>query len=506
MNIQLDRESKMPLYMQIKNQIKGMIFSGILPAEYLLPPERKLADKLEVNRSTILNAYRELKSEGLVDSKVGKGTMVTSHESKPMTSLVPPKQGLTWQYLLSDEAYRFNDSSIMEMLKANGNHPIISFATGMADPALYPIDEFYQNVSSDMEKRRSALGHTPVEGSIQLREAIAELQREKGMDSELEEQLILSGSQQGLDLIARCLLNVGDTVILQEPTYIGTLHMLMSVGVKVIGVPVTEKGMRLDIMETLIKKHKPKLIYVIPTFQNPTGITMNLETRIKLINIAYSNQVPIIEDDAYGDLRYEEIPHLPTLKSLDQYGHVLYLNTFSKTLFPGIRIGWVCGPKEIIHRLAIKKQLEDLHTSSFSQVFLADYLKRGLFHEHLLKICDKYREKRDCMLELLEKKKIEGLQWTKPAGGLYIWCRLPIHVSAEQLLLKAKEKGVIFVPGTAFYPNQQGDEYIRLNFTYPSIKEIQKGMEILLEVIKTESKNCFVKNKNEDTSIYNPMY
>jgi len=505
MKIQLDRESRIPLYIQIINQIKAMIFSGALPPEYLLPPERKLAEELEVNRSTILNAYRELKAEGLVHSRIGKGTMVVPYESKTQVSIRPPEHRLTWQYLLSDEACRFNDIRIIEMLRVNGDQPIISFATGMADPALYPVDEFYPDITYDIVKKKRALGHTLVEGCVELRKTIMKMQKEKGIDSLLEELLILSGSQQGLNLVARCLLNAGDTVIVQEPTYIGALQIFSNAGVKIISVPVEEKGMRLDIMETLIKKHKPKLIYVIPTFQNPTGTTMDLKSRIKLLNIAYSNQVPIIEDDAYGELRYEGNT-FPSLKALDQYDHVLYLNTFSKTLFPGIRIGWMCGPKEIIHQLTVKKQLEDLHTSTFSQVFLTEFLKSGRFQVHIDESCRYYREKRDTMLKKLENSRIKGLRWVRPSGGLYIWCGLPLNISADTLLLKSKEKGVIFVPGSAFFLNNKGNEYIRLNFTYPTVKEIEKGMMILLNVIEEENKKNQEKIINKDSAICNPIY
>lgn len=504
MNLELSRKSKMPLYLQIKDQIKERIFKGELPAGFMLPPERKLADKLDVNRSTILNAYRELKAEGLVESRVGKGTLVMPYEDSHVSSLIQPKHPLAWQYLLSDEAYRFNDISIMEMLRLDGaRQPVISFATGMADPSLYPIEDYFK---LDMNKYAAfkALGHSPVEGHFELRDAIKQIQGEKGIQSKINEIMVLSGSQQGLDLIARCLLNPGDTVIVQEPTYIGTLHIFASAGVKVIGVPLDENGMHMDIVETMIKKHKPKLIYTVPTFQNPTGITMDINARIQLLNIAYTHQIPIIEDDAYGDLRYEGVS-LPTLKALDQYGYVIYLNTFSKTLFPGIRVGWLCGQKEMVHQLAIKKQLNDLHTSSLSQVFLENYLKKGAFEQHLVEIRKKYKEKRDCMLDCFERNAPKGVEWTKPQGGLYIWCELPETVSASKLVISAKDKGIVFVPGTAFYSNKKGDSYLRLNFTYPSITEIKKGMKILFKLIQDES--CHnVEIEAEDSTLYNPIY
>lgn len=506
MNLELTRKGKMPLYFQIKDQIKEKIFKGELPPGFMLPPERKLADQLGVNRTTILNAYRELKAEGLVESYVGKGTVVMCYEASEhhIPNLITPKHSLAWQYLISDEAYRFNDKSIMEMLKVDaGAKPIISFATGMADPRLYPVADLLSEMNTDNNADKAFM-HTPVEGDLKLREELLKLQAEKGIQSEIEEVLVLSGSQQGLDLISRCLLNPGDTVIVQEPTYIGALHIFSSFGVKIIGVPLDEKGMHLDIMEVMIKKHKPKFIYAAPTFQNPTGLTMDIQERVQLLNIAYTYQVPIVEDDAYGELRYEGT-QIPTLKALDQHGYVLYLNTFSKTLVPGIRVGWLCGSKEIVHQLAIKKQLNDLHTNSLSQVMLARYLQRGLLKNHLDKILEKYKEKRDCMLNSLNQYAPEGVEWMEPKGGLYIWCRLPSEISASQLVLKAKEEGIIFVPGTAFYPNRKGDCYIRLNFTYPTRSEIEKGMERLLKLVKTESSRR-TKADLKDSTLFNPIY
>ncbi|PKM50301.1 MAG: PLP-dependent aminotransferase family protein [Firmicutes bacterium HGW-Firmicutes-7] len=482
MKITIDKNNKAPIYMQIKVEIKKRIYSGELMPYELLPSERKLADELGVNRSTVLNAYRELKAEGLIDSHIGQGTQIMPLENNEEKSVKQPVFPISWHHMLSQEALRAQDTSLINMMKVSSKDKLISFAAGIADPALYPIKSFEAVSSIVNAYSYEPFLHTPVKGLYLLREGICKLMESKGISPVPEEVIVLSGSQQALDLIARNYLDMGDTVIVEEPTYLGALQIFKAAGVKVIGVPVHSKGIRMDILEALITKHKPKFIYTMPTFQNPSGSVMDMAHRLKLLELSYTYQVPIIEDDAYSALRYNG-NEIPTLKALDKRGNVLYLNTFSKFLLPGLRIGWLCGPVTVIKQLAIRKQMMDLHANSLGQWLITEYLKNNQLDEHITKIIKVYRIKRDTMVNALQQYAPEGVKWSIPEGGFYIWCELPERIDSKNLLMKAIEAGVAYVPGETFYSGKQGQNFIRLNFSFPSCDDIKKGIKILMKVI-----------------------
>ncbi len=503
MDIKITRNSSTPLYIQIYHQIQEEILAGRLPSGYRLPPERKLAATLNVNRSTVLNAYRELKASGLVDSQVGKGTIV----AQPATfgdennqNMVNP---ISWGQIYNQNAHKNNDSIVLDLIEITNKADIISFAAGMASPELYPMDDLTKiTVKVMQDYGYKALMHTPIEGHVGLRNSIKALQESMGITSKIEEIMILSGSQQGLDLIARVLLETGDTILVEEPTYLGALQLFRNMDVRVIGVPIDQNGMRMDILESHIIRYKPKLIYTMPTFQNPTGAVMSLERRKKLLDLAYYFEIPIIEDDAYGFLRYDG-ETLPTLRAMDSYGYVLYLNTFSKILFPGLRVGWFTIPRAVVKQFALAKQNIDIHTNSLSQWILNEYITEKLLPSHLEKVKKAYLKRRDCMLNALQKYHPSGVTWNVPEGGLYIWCKLPENIDASKILLSAGKHNVAFVPGETFYSARQGKNYIRLNFTCPSIKAIEKGIKCLMTIINDE-----INSDNENTTYMDttPIY
>lgn len=483
MQIVLDRQSKTPIYMQIKNQIKAMIYSGELPPYHLLPPERKLAQELGVNRSTILSAYRELKAEGLIDSRMGQGTQVMPILKGEETETIQSVYPISWHNLMSKEAMLSRDAAIIDVLEMSSKDKVISFAAGIAAKEYYPSHEM--GSLDGFIKRNPAIPfiHSSIEGILPLRIKISELLKSRQMDVEPEEIMILSGSQQGLDLAARTFIDPGDIVIVEEPTYIGALQIFKGIGAKLVGVPMTENGMRLDILEDLIVRYKPKFIYTIPTFHNPTGYVMDMSHRVKLLQLSYKYHIPIIEDDAYGLLRYEG-EELPTLKAMDRHEHVIYLNTFSKCLFPGFRIGYIVAPKSIIIQFSLKKQMMDLHANSFGQWWINDYIEQGLLDKHLKTVRKAYLEKMEAMLDALDRFSPKEMKWNRPQGGFYIWCQLPERYDTGKLLEKAIKAGVAFIPGEIFYTGKQATNYIRLNFTKPSISEIYEGIEKLMALIK----------------------
>lgn len=489
MKIIIDREVKTPVYMQIFEQIRRQILSGEIPPGYRLPPERKLAVSLGVNRTTVLNAYRELKAEGLVGSKVGNGTVVLSNPDEEMTALGDKSQEPLWNQIFSQYSNNFNSYLVKDLLMIASRKDLISFATGIASPESGPI-EVLEGIEQELVSNRNfkALLHTPTEGFTSLREAICGLMQKRGVYCETDEVMLLSGSQQGIDIAARILLDPGDVVVVEEPSFFQAIQVFKTMGARIIGVPIDDKGMRVDILEQLLQRYKPKLIYTIPTFQNPTGVEMEFERRKRLMELAYKHRVMILEDDAYGDLCYDG-HSLPLLKSMDNEGYVIYLGTFSKSVYSGLRLGWITAHKNVIKKYAAVKQVMDLHPNSLSQWIIERFITSGSFDVHMSKMCKEYRVRRDAMNDALLKYAPSDLIWNKPRGGYYIWCKLPKGVSAAKLVKKAAEHKVAFVPGNPFFVSGHGDEFIRLNFTFVPFEDIELGIKRLCAAIKELMEN-----------------
>lgn len=498
MRIKIDKNSSAPVYIQIFEQVKQQILSGELLPGFRLPSERKLSESLGINRSTVLNAYRELKADGLVGSHVGQGTVVLSEIEEEIDPSNQFMKEPAWNQLFSRYSNGFDSLIVKDLLTLANRKDVISFATGIASPEIGPI-QVLKGIESEIigKKNYRALLHSPTEGFFTLREAICEMMQKHGIYCEVEETMILSGSQQGIDLIARILLDPGDIAVVEEPTFFPAFQAFRAVGARVMGIPVDKNGIQIDALEQLLQRYRPKLIYTMPTFQNPTGIEMDIERRRRLIELAYKYKVIIVEDDAYGELRYDGC-FMPTLKSMDSEGYVIYLSTFSKTVYSGLRLGWMVGHSKAIKRFAAAKQIMDLHSNSLSQWIIEGFIKNGI-NDHIDKIRKEYRFKRDKMCESLKKQDIKGLEWNVPNGGYYLWCKLPLGVSAERLVSKAAKKKVAFVPGSAFFTDGQGDEFVRLNFTFASIGDIEKGIERFCNAIKETIDD---REENEDESVF----
>ncbi|KNY29951.1 PLP-dependent aminotransferase family protein [Pseudobacteroides cellulosolvens] len=487
--IAIDKNINTPIYLQIFEQIRGQILRGELMPGFKLPPERKLADSLGVNRSTVLNAYRELKAEGFVESKVGNGTIVLAciqEEINKTNEFSEP----TWNHIFSQYSAGFDSHMVKDLLALASRKDVISFATGIAAPESGPI-EALEGIERDIIENRNfrPLLHSPTEGFVTLRSAISGLMHKRGVYCSHEEVMILSGSQQGIDIAARVLLDPGDIVVAEEPTFFPAVQAFKATGARIMGVPVDENGMRIDDLEQLLQRYRPKLIYTMPSFHNPSGVDMDLARRRRLIELANRYRILIMEDDAYGDLCYEG-HQLPLLKSMDGSGYVIYISTFSKNVYSGLRLGWMVAHKKVVTRFAQVKQIMDLHSSSLSQAIIEKFILNGGIEKHISKLCKDYKYKRDAMCDALSRFAPAGMTWTRPKGGYYVWCNLPEGISATDLVSKAAEKKVVFVPGTSFYLSSgQGDNQIRLNFTYASLSDIAVGVRYLCEAIKelTES-------------------
>jgi 2-aminoadipate transaminase len=441
-----------PVYRHIAQAIERNITTGALALDFRLPAERDLADALKVSRTTIVSAYRDLETRGLVRGYVGRGTFVSA---APEASGAP----FAWRAKVAAAAARSSDGVIRDLLRHASDPGMVSVAAGVPALEVFPVDAYRRSMDRALKRDvRLAWGHSPTEGLPVLRETIAHR-----FGSQPHNVLALAGAQQGLDLLARCLVDPGDTVIVDRPGYLGALHTFNAAGARVIGWDVMRHD--LDELDDLITRYRPKLIYTNPTFQNPTGWTMPLKLRRQLLSLASRLRVPIIEDDTYREL-FLNTPPPQSLHSLDTQSVVIHLNTFSKVLAPGLRLGWLSAAPPIIEQLALLKQRSDPHMPNLNQMIIADMISDGTFDRHLAALRTEHRRRRDAMMGALERHGSTGkLQWNVPEGGLYLWCRLSGRIKASQVHSHALTESVVFVRGEAFYVDQAGEREIRICFS-----------------------------------------
>ncbi|PKQ65906.1 aminotransferase [Labilibaculum filiforme] len=382
-------------------------------------------------------------------------------------------------------------SAIREILKLTQNPEIISFAGGLPAPESFPVDAL-DSIVSDMlrEEGAAVLQYDATEGVSELREVLVKKYRAEGIQCSLDNLIVTTGSQQGLDLVGKVFVNQGDVVICGLPSYLGGIGAFQAYGAKMEGVPMDEQGMSATLLEAKLeelKQHgiKPKFIYVIPDFQNPTGITMPESRRLEIIALAHQYDVLIVEDCPYREVRFEGKPQR-LMYQLDQDNHVITLGTFSKIFAPGFRIGWVLGPKDVNEKIVVAKQSADLCTPTFVQKIAVRYMNSGVFEENLQKTIDLYHQRRDVMLEQLEKHMPKEIKWTRPEGGMFLFITLPEHMDALELFHKAIEKKVAFVTGNVFYCDGGGKNTIRLNFSYVNNEKAIAGVERLADIVKAE--------------------
>jgi 2-aminoadipate transaminase len=388
-------------------------------------------------------------------------------------------------------------SAIRELLKITSLPDVISFAGGLPAPEVFPIERFKEAseiVLSEMGEQ--ALQYGTTEGYLPLREMIARNAGKYGLKISSDNVLITTGSQQALDLIGRIFINRGDRVLVESPTYLGAIQAWNAYGVKYVTIPFDQNGMQTDMLESRLRTGI-KFIYVLPNFQNPTGVTLSRERRKQLVEMANAYGVPIFEDDPYGQLRFEG-KHLPPVVVLDDEirakefpiysGNVIYTSTFSKILAPGLRLAWVVAPVEVVRKLVQAKQGCDLNTSTLNQ-YLAYYVANDPWMKtHICTIRKTYKERRDVMLKALEEYMPEGVKWTKPEGGLFLWATLPECIDTQEIFPSAVEQKVAFVPGGSFHPKGGGHNTMRLNFSNSKPELIVEGIKRLAKVIKDNLK------------------
>jgi 2-aminoadipate transaminase len=376
-----------------------------------------------------------------------------------------------------------SSSAIREILKFTQQPDVISFAGGLPAPEIFPVKEIEEATVHVLRTRgREALQYGVTEGIPELRHALAEKMHHYGIAAEPENIFPTNGSQQALDLLARIFIGKDDVVITGSPTYLGALQAFRTYEPRIIGIPIDDDGMQVDILEGVLKKEKVKFIYILPNFHNPMGVTLTLERRVKLVKIAAKYGVPLFEDDPYRELRFEG-KDLPGISELHKE-NVIYMSTFSKTLAPGFRLGWVVAPQIIISKLVQAKQATDLHTSTFVQYVVAEVMKRGLLEGHSEVIRKVYGERRHIMTDAMEEHFPEGVKWTKPEGGLFLWVTAPEGIDTTELLKEAIKKKVAFVPGTPFFPAGGGANTMRINFSNATPERIREGIKRLGATLK----------------------
>jgi 2-aminoadipate transaminase len=388
-------------------------------------------------------------------------------------------------------------SAIRELLKIAERPDIISFAGGLPSPDVFPVQRFEEACHKVLQEHgSSALQYGVTEGFAPLREMIAGKMARYGILAKVENVLITSGSQQALDLIGRLLINRGDRVLVEAPTYLGALQAFSCYGAQYVSVPVDHDGLQTELLEKSLRS-APKFMYVLPNFQNPAGVTLSEGRRHQLILLADRYGTPIIEDDPYGQLRYEG-EHLPPLVVVDRenlrrdngysIGNVIYLSTFSKTLAPGIRLAWIVAPPDVISKLVLLKQGADLHTSTFIQWVAYEVARDGFLDEHVKRIRQVYRQRRDAMLDSLKEFFPPEATWTRPQGGLFLWVTLPKGVDSHALVQTALAEKVAFVPGSPFYPSENEPEcqHMRLNFSRSTPEQIREGIRRLSVAVKEQ--------------------
>jgi 2-aminoadipate transaminase len=411
-----------------------------------------------------------------------------------------PAAETLWKDRFAQRTQRITASMIRELLKLTEHPDIISFAGGLPAPDVFPVEEVRAAADRILRDQPStALQYTTTEGYRPLRDLLVRHMGRYGVEVKPENVLVTSGSQQALDLIGKLLINPGDRVLVEAPTYLGALQAFNAYQADYLPVPIDDDGMNIGALDDQMRAG-PKFIYALPNFQNPAGVTLSLARRNRLVEHAASLGIPIVEDDPYGQLRFDG-EHLPSLVKLDAEthrcsrgertftGNVLYLSTLSKTLAPGLRVAWVVAPEVVISKLVQIKQGADLHSSTFCQYVAYEVAKGGFLDRHVRRIRTVYGERRDAMLRALDRHAPPGVRWTKPGGGLFLWATLPEGFDTLKLLDEAIAEKVAFVPGSAFYPCGGGERTMRLNFSYAAPDVIEEGIRRLCKVIERKVKS-----------------
>lgn len=470
--LRLDASAAKPLYRQLHEQLREMIVSGRIGHGERLPPTRELAGSLGLNRATVASAYGLLEEDGLLKGQVGRGSFVESAESL--------SSGIAWDRM---GPQGITGPTPPLPLSPDG----ISFASSRPAGDLFPLEDF-RTACQEVIQGEAALSILQLgspSGYPPLREYLLEEARGSGDVRPTDEIAVTSGCQQALDLLQRVLIRPGDVVALEDPVYPGLRNVFASAGARLIGIPVGPEGIDLDHFENVIGRERPRLLVVTPNFQNPTGATMPISARLALVRLAARSGVVIVENDIYGALRYEG-ESLSTLKQLDASGDVILIGSFSKIAFPGLRVGWVIGPKPVVQRLVEAKQWCDLHSDQLAQAVLHRFAQSGRLAAHVKKALHAGRKRLAAVLSACDAHMPAGTRFTRPQGGMSVWVRLPEGLDTGELLPRAERAGVNYLPGRYFAVSRPEPASLRLSFAALAPDRIRSGAAILGEIFSKE--------------------
>ena len=476
MKLSLQREDHLPLYRQIVNQVREYIRTGALPIGSRLPTIRELAEQYGLTRLTVQSAYAELKAEGLVEAGVGRGTFVaaelpipTSLHSMPTPKILPP----AW----------LSQGILADMMRMTAHPDLLSFAQAIPEASTYPTQELGRSLRVVLDDP-AALGYSSAQGEMCLREQVSHVLLDRGIVTPPDRVMITSGAQQAIDLALRACVSSEDVVLVEEPTYVGMIELALQRGQCIVSVPSDAHGILLDALETACKRYHPRLLYLIPTFHNPTGSSLAHERHQALLHLARTYDFLIFEDDVAGMLGYEDHT-TPALKASDTDGRVIYATSFSKVLLPGVRLGAIVAEEKSLLSLLAVKRTSDLFSSPLLQRVLADYLHRHHLSAHLQRVRPLYRSRRDVLLSALQRH-LPECSWTEPMGGFNLWVTFPPQIHEHDFYLEAIEHGVGIAPGAAFYLQPQPYAHMRLSFGAHTPERIEQGMAILGNLLRAQ--------------------
>ncbi len=402
---------------------------------------------------------------------------------RPVNGLIK-KEGFFVEYLFAEQTKNLQSSAVREILAVIQQGNVISFAGGLPSEEHFPLEEVKTAYEKVFASGGSALQYGATEGYKPLRETIQARMKLKGIESAADNILVTTGSQQTIDIFARAMISPGDVVLTEDPTYLSALQVFRANGGHVIAVNGDEHGMFPDDLEEKLKLHKPKFVYVIPTFSNPDGKVWSLERRQKLLELCYKYNVLILEDDPYGDIKFDKDADYPPLASMDkEQTNVLYTSTFSKTVVPALRTGWVTGPRKVMKVMTQLKQMTDLHSSSIDQQALYYLIRDFDLDQHIQKLRNEYYKRMVVMRDYLNRLEPGLFKWREPKGGMFIWVEASGDINTAELLTKAVEQGVAFVPGVQFFVNEDRKNTFRLNFSHSTPEKIKTGMDRLIPVL-----------------------
>lgn len=473
LNIFLNKELDIPLYIQVSEYIKGLIDDNKIEDDKL-PSIRQLAKILKVNNVTIVNAYKQLEQDGYVYSIKGSGTYIKK---------IP-----------NTDDFSYLEEGDMELM-VSGILPIsqdsINFASVSPTPDVFPIKHFKQSLAQVLDRDGAhAFLYPEITGYEPLRESISSFLLENSSIKVNKDQiLITSGGQQALDIISKTLINQGDCILVENPTYSGALSAFESRGAKIIGIPMLEDGIDIDLLKAYIRRYHPKFLYIMTNFQSPTTNSYSEEKKTELLSLAYEYGFYIIEDDFLTDLSFNKVIDFP-LKSKDKYDNIIFIKSFSKIFMPGVRIGFITLPNKLFKDIIKAKHTTDISSSGFLQRAFDEYLRKGYWKDHIKMVRQVYKEKYDLFISELDKLRVYGIEFTPPNGGLSIWIKLPEDIDGLQLYKECIEYNLSIVPGKVFYTdNSLYSNYIRLSFGTVNKEEIREGIHILENILSKPKLN-----------------